>query len=475
MKRSRTKILLIALLLTFLTSGATAQPIEPTPESAYRELRSDYLKDWYVYADTVTDGILNPGDRNVGAIQNWWTPVSSGTQHNLNEGPYQPGNYTFGDDVPSAPMSYADHGDATKNVWLPRKEDRLGFYMTYSQSDNNTQNFWHSMRGDGTDPWLTALSDYYKEKYAGTNGWALGWIVNDIKRLQDGSIDPNTSPAGTLFMDIMVHNGAGTYDYGDWGQSISNPQVTQSNDINATAKDPFNGLRYPVKFNEATGTYEWTSNQARQAWWAANGDSLTPVDIANIANSMDVKERLAYDPSAWMDAIAQGKTPKEILDALGYTYDDAFAERSVYANNSTDGGVIGGLSGYDNYDPEENNWADQQVIRIDLSESTLLLGDQGEGNIDELIFYDFGDSIPGSDATQQVNPRVIAFGVDRNRTPAAGQIYLKDANTGDPVLYFPENRIYIARVVVPEPGTMLLIAFGGAALAMRRKATKTHV
>jgi hypothetical protein len=460
MKRSKTniRILLIALMLTFISSGAMAQQVEPTPEGAYRELRSDYLKNWYVYADTNTDGILNPGDRNVGAIQNWWTTVSSGTQHNLNEGPYQPGNYTFGDDVPSAPMSYADHGYASKNVWLPRKEDRLGFYMSYSQSDNNTQNFWHSMRGDGTNPWLTSLSDYYKEKYEGTNGWALGWIVNDIKRLQDGSIDPDSSPAGTLLMDIMVHKGAGTYDYGDWGQSISNPQVTQSNDISSIAKDPYNGLRYPVKFNDATGQYDPLANLERMDWWTANGDTLTAADIAAIATSMDVKERQAM--SAWLDAIYPDKTPQEILNDLGYEYEDAFSERSIYANNSTDGGVIGGLSGYNEYNHDDNNWADQQVIRIDLSDVSL-------HDITEVAFYDFGYA-PGS---SQLVPMELVLNVDDTGTlffDANGDDLF---NAADGDIYFPENRIYIGMVgeMLPEPGMMALLGAGGVGLLMKRR------
>lgn len=454
-----TRIAIMAALLLSAASMAQAQ-IEPTPESAYRPLRSDYLKNWYVYADDNNNGILDPGDSNVGAIQNWWTTVSSGTQHNLNEGPYQPGNYTFTDDVPSAPMNYASHTNPADNVWLPMKEDRLGFYMTYSQSDNNTQAFWQSMRGDGSNPWLTALSDYYMEKYAGTNGWAMGWVGNTIKRLQDGSIDPVASPAGNLIMDVLVHYGAGTYDHGDWGTSISNPQVTQSNDISALSKDPYNGLRYPVKFNDATNQYDALANLERMDWWTANGDTLTAADIDAIAASMDVKEQAAF--GAWIaaNAIYPDKTPQEILNDLGYEYADAFSERSMYANNSTDGGVIGGLSGYNNYDPQINNWDDQQVIRIDLSDLTL-------DDINEVVFYDFGYTT----GSGQTTPMELVLNVDGTGTlffDANGDDLF---NAADGDIYFPENRIYIGMVdhMVPEPGTLALMATGGAGFLMRRR------
>ncbi len=133
--------------------------------------------------------------------------------------------------------------------------------------------------------------------------------------------------------------------------------------------------------------------------------------------------------------------------------------------NANDGGVLGGLAGLSDYNPVDNNWADQQVIRIDVSELML-------ETVNEIAFYDFGNSIPGGVGVGQVNPVEILFGVDLAQTVAHGQVF-HDANkngvwnAGE--VWFPENRIYIAQVNdVPEPGTMILLAAGGAALILRR-------
>jgi hypothetical protein len=131
--------------------------------------------------------------------------------------------------------------------------------------------------------------------------------------------------------------------------------------------------------------------------------------------------------------------------------------------------VIAGLCGLSQYNPEANNWGDQQVIRIDISPDMLKSGDpNNQGNINAIYFYDFGDSTPGAGGTQQTGPRVIAFNVDPN-----GMVYyLPDSNDPGNRIYFPENRIYIAEVTmrqVPEPMTALLVGAGGLAMLTRRR------
>ena len=43
--------LAMATALLMVASGALAEPAEPTPSGDYRELRSDYVRTWYVYSD----------------------------------------------------------------------------------------------------------------------------------------------------------------------------------------------------------------------------------------------------------------------------------------------------------------------------------------------------------------------------------------------------------------------------------------
>ena len=171
--------------------------------------------------------------------------------------------------------------------------------------------------------------------------------------------------------------------------------------------------------------------------------------------------------------IQSNRTPQALIDAgvtdhtgtFAYEYQDAFVERSNYVVASTDGQMISGLSGWSEYEPGVNDrWGDQQVIRIDISGDTFALD---EGKIDELVFFDFGDSTPGATGTQQTAPRMIVLGVDTSRTVADGQIFLKDPDTGLPVIYFPENRIYIA--AIPEPATLMLLGCGSVLTIVRRR------
>ena len=91
------------------------------------------------------------------------------------------------------------------------------------------------------------------------------------------------------------------------------------------------------------------------------------------------------------------------------------------------------------------------------------------GNIDEIIFWDFGASTPGAPGTQQTDPVAIVFGIDRTRTVAQGQIYYDD---GGVRTYFPDNRIYIAQVHIPEPATLAFCVLGGVGVVLRRRRRK---
>ncbi len=472
------------LTLLLVAGGAWATLEEPSESGDYRGLRSDYVREWYIFSDTLTDGVLDPGDTYIATMKNWWTVESSGTQHNMIDGPYNPGGYVYGNDTASGPMNFATH-DASKNVWLPMKEDRLNFYMTYSQRDNNDPTSW------GSD----ALGKYMTERHGVTNGWALGWVVDNIKRDPiTNEVIPDTSFAGIDKMDIYIHDGKFNGVIPGFGTSTSNPLITQSNDMSKLAKEPnqfvipASQLYTPPQYNDTSHTYDPASNVEMKNWWPISSGgavTLTDADIATIAASMEVKE---VDPDgsgvSW-NAIFAGKTPDQIRDsaviqallAAGgsldpavtkYLYQDAFINRGTYVENSNDGGVIGGLAGLTDYNPVDNNWADQQVIRIDVSEE--MLGVEGS-LVNEIAFYDFGNSIPGGVGVGQVNPVEILFGVDLAQTVAHGQIF-HDANKNgawDPgETWFPENRIYIAQVNIPEPGMMLLLGLGGAALILRR-------
>jgi hypothetical protein len=429
-----------------VAGSAIAQPYEPVPNPDLRALRSNYIRDWYIYSDDNNNGILDPGDSNAASLKNWWTPVSSGSQANMWD--------SAGGHTSVAPMNFARTGPtavATDNYWLDRGENSVGFYMTYAQEDNNDA-LSFSQYTIGGDP---SLGQVMAERYGQRDGWAMGWVVNDL-----GTVTGQVG--GTVAMDIYVHNGRfDDYIAGEGNQPwVSNPQVTQSDDQSSLARDHYNNTFQTIEFDELVKAYTAAANTARMNW-----DGLTAADIQTIANSMDVRER---DPmSALINAIAihADKTPSEVAAVLTddagnpYLYQDAFTHRGEYMEGETDGGVIGGLGSYgpkDSWDP--NAWGDQQVVRIDVSDEML-------ATVDELVFYDFAD---------QLNPTAIIFGVDTTQSVAHGQVYLDGNGNGiwdQGELWFPDNRIYIGQMaeMVPEPGTLALLASGAAGMLLRRK------
>ncbi len=434
---NRVGLAMAAAMMLAGQAGAAIMPHEPLPETSYyRSLRSDYVKDWYIFQDTTADGILNPGDLVADHLKNWWTPVSSGSAGLYND---QPG---AGGDLHSAAQNWAtytlpdDHPDKNNpdyNYWLPRDTGTIGFYMNYSQFDNNA---WH-------DPNFTYGSNIVqqqiiRERHTGRNGWSLGWVINDYNSAH------TQTPAGYAMMDIAVHNGKQDTTVDGWGRSVSNPQVSMSDDMDPTLSMDMTldyKTRHPAIYDDAGGGYTWAANSTRMI---ANGHDAN--DLATLVNSQELKEVAGFDTGQ--------------LDHAGnpYLYQDAFIERSTYVTGCTDGGVITGLSGLDELDSQITNWGDQQVIRIEISKDTLVAG-----GITELRFFDFGDSIPGSDAGQ-VSPRMIVFHAD-----PSGNLYLDDGVTQ---VFFPDNRIFIALAdhMVPEPASVCIIGLGAAVMvALRRR------
>ena len=473
----------------------------PTEDPDYRDLRDGYVRTWYIFNDSLLDGVLNPGDTRITALDNWWTPLSAHTQHNY-DALWVTDEHTYAgtDDRISLPMNHATNvfkdtpadpdNNANYNFWLDTttfNENTVHFYMTYSQYDNND---FDNMPGATNEQQLTNARN--RER----NGWAMGWVTNKVN-------DPNNPvPAdqvkvGQVEMDLFVHSGQGTFAMLDQtgnplGSSISNPQVCLSNDISHKALE--NTQWQPPSFDgTTTGTYDenFLANQLYR-----NVLSISEADFQEIVDSMEIREWNSYDIQNQTTVVNPNRAPSEIKDhftsgdlpaGYQYEYTDAFTDRSVYAHGTNDGGVIAGLSGYDNYNyyqTGENNWWDQQVIRIDISENMLKGGDDVDengnpiyGNIQKLVFYDFGslgtltDSVGSLITDPQINPAKIIFGVDNTQTFLHGQIYFDHPTLGR--VWFPENRIYIAQVeMVPEPGTMAILAVGALGVLLRRRKMK---
>jgi len=449
-KRAMWRVNTLLAVTAIAASFCAAEPQEPEAWPDVRPLRDGWVKTWYIYNDRELNGILDPGDELIARIDNWWTPSSSHSQHNYSYGPYGPDGFTYAkygdEDKTSGPMAQ----NGANSYWLPREENAIHFYMTYSQTDNDA---WDTT---GLDPASTDVSDIHSFRHVNRNGWALGWVTNDIGQNPDGTHPNNQNPGGTVEMDMFVHDGQATYNVPNWGLNQSNPEVALSNDIAGIALDdcpgPGLGTQYhPPQYDHSTKEYSWTLNEGRMV-----ANSLDANDLTTMVDSMEIRE---YDPNSATvtnTSIYGNRTPQAILndgltDHTGtklYEYQDAFQDRSTYAVDASDGGVIAGLAGLTDYDPQQNNWGDQQVIRIDVSESTFETGDPTTtGGINRVVFYDFGYN----QGATQISPVEIAL------------------NLWDTSM-FPEHRFYIAQVeMIPEPATVIATGIGGALLLLRRR------
>lgn len=464
LRSSGIALVLAALVLThavpaFGVPDGIPDPAPLHPDGNLRAPRTDYLKTWYIFSDEnsvhgVVNGILDPGDKYIDEFKNWWTPISSHSQHNMSRD-YGSGLYEPEVDIGSGPINgAASVNPGLDNYWLPREPNAIHFYMTYSQFDNGD---WMGGYDNGqTGDTKTIMTERHQDR----NGWALGWVTHE-KNSTPGNL-PQT-PAGTVKMDIFVHNGRGlspnpdgSVDVPGFGKSYSNPELSLVNDINEDARDfvGSTGSYHPLQFDGDTPAngYSWAENQVRMnanfdGTHPAHGPALSDPQQQVVMSAMEVfMETNEYDPTALgnPDVIIAGKHPNAIAAGLvdhngnPYIYEDAFLERSTFHDEATDGAVIAGLAGEENYifDPQKqlNTYGDQQVIRIDIDMATL-----AANNIDKIIFYDF---------TDQLNPSVLTLDVKN----------------------FPDGRFYIAMVdVVPEPASAVLLVMGGVVMLVRSR------
>ena len=484
---------------TAFTNGDVAYhvPTNTAENVLYRDLRPDYVRDWYIFSDKNdvkgANGILDPGDTYVSEFKNWWTVESAHTQYNYKKRSV----FETAGDYMGAPMNPVS-SNAADNFWLSRESGVLNFYMTYSQFDNVD---WPDYtEPNGADWYLKKKAELaLRNRY--TNGWALGFVANDHQG-DSNAAQYDQTLAGRLKMDIFVHDGKRDTTYQDAGGAAqatrSNPAVSLSNDISILTLDRFaadmvHGQLQPPNYTDLDGAdvgYLWDINKRRFMENFGNNEVVAKAAFDAVVASMQLYETDPYaltDP----DVIINGKSPADILTSLGYEYQDAFLQRdrtdpslgSPFGAGSNAGGVINGLGGKDNFDPADPNsdWADQQVIRIDLDTSVFEDFDPGTGlggGIQKVVFWDFGDSTPGAAGTQQTDPQAIVFFVDMTRTVDDGQLFYAEMDiNGDPVagteVYFPENRIYIAQVNhVPEPMTLVVLAAGGVATLVSRRRRK---
>jgi hypothetical protein len=451
----------MAIVLVW-SSALPGAILEPDPYPGIRPRRTDYVREWYIFYDSKTDGILNPGDTRVSCMENWWTPVSASTQHNYNR---RPGEAST-DDHYSAPYSFRD--PSTEAYWMNTDDgadNSISFYMTYSHWDNHDYTDMTTPEFVGMDATEQAR---LQQRNMYRNGWAMGWVNNDTHT--------STGVAGSVKMDVYIHDGKlvdPSVDYigGTTGTSQSNPQVSLSNDVQWTYNAPAGEELRPPDYNTVGGVevgYDWNLNKP---YYYAN-----EVEFDDVVASMEVREVDPTDPTDLLKdhAIWSDRTPAKIAATLTdghgnpYLYQDAVISRdgtnyddgAPYPADEADGGVIAGLGGYNDYDPADPDqtlikWGDQQVIRIDFDYETFT-----EGEINSVRFFDFGQNAP---STQTV-PIVLEIFAD-----AGGQLWWNG-------VALPENRIYIARVAdIPEPGTLLLLAFGGLNVVYRRTVRRRRV
>ena len=338
-----------------------------------RDLRPDFVRTWHIFSDEVNNGILDPGDIRIGDFENWWTPVSAGTQHGFEIGAPP----ASGPDYVSTPIDHQANNSMNTTLGLPQKAGTIGFYMTYSHLDNADYDREFYQAGPfGTGADHGPINQRERER----NGFAMGWLTGET--VTSGGMVDYGNKTGNVKMDIFIHEGksdnnqAGTgrddnvdfgkntrvdefgvvtngpdrwYDETPWNGpgapavtaggdystvSQSEPQVAQSNDMDLLARQGNNLMLTPdyhddfVITDRALGTYTYDADDGytfagfNDGKYRTAAGAATEPEFDTVVASMDVREVNSYDLTAGANndlggiaAIHAGKTPQALLDA----------------------------------------------------------------------------------------------------------------------------------------------------------------
>ena len=165
------------------------------------------FKNFGIYQDTNSSGVLDVGDTYIDGFMSWYTYYSAASSYNYSA---HDDNALIGSsELTGAPYA-SDHDGDTDLAWLPMDDDELHMYVAWSEWDNTSS--------EGIDNQRT--------------GFALGMIANDYVRDQTGY-----SSSGGYELDIAIRN-----------DGTALPHVTLSDDYTTglgltTGRPPFPGTK----------------------------------------------------------------------------------------------------------------------------------------------------------------------------------------------------------------------------------------